>query len=57
MGIFIYLNKGRWCTMKVDKKSDKEGVAAKDDVEAAKKNRVEHSGYVGITHLWHNHAF
>ena len=57
MGIFIYLNKGRWYTLKVDKKSDKEGVAAKDDVEVAKKNMVEHSGYVGITHLWHNHAF
>lgn len=43
--------------MKVDKKSDKEGVAAKEDVEVAKKNSNRHLRYVGITHLWHNHAF
>ena len=56
MGICIYLIKGRWYTLKVDKKSDKEDFAAKEDVEVDKKNRVEHSGYVGITHSWHNHA-
>lgn len=42
--------------MKVDKKSDKEDVAAKEDVEVAKQNKKKHFGYVEITHSWHNHA-
>ena len=43
--------------MRVDKKSDKEDVAAKDDVEVAKQNKERHLRYIENMRLWHSHAF